>query len=55
MNKPAFKSVRERLAGELDTLVKQGWKLLEYLSSGNPQRFASEYQEWYTRALGAVR
>ena len=55
MDRPALKSVRERLAGELDSLVKQGWKMVEYLSSGKPDRFASGYQEWYTRALGAVR
>lgn len=48
-------SLRERLATDLGTLVKEGRELVKDLLTEDHTKFRSNYQRWYTRALGAVR
>ncbi|MFQ5904494.1 MAG: hypothetical protein ACE5JO_12480, partial [Candidatus Binatia bacterium] len=48
-------TLRERLASELDKLVEEGFHLLKDLTKEEPKSFRVVYQQWYTRALGAIR
>jgi hypothetical protein len=48
-------SLRDKLAEELDSLCQAGGKLFTELAEGQQAGFRSDYQGWYTRALGAVR
>jgi hypothetical protein len=52
-------SLRERLASELEKLVGEGLELLKALTKGDSESFDNPfrvgYQQWYTRALGAIR
>jgi len=48
-------SLRDKLAGQLDGLYDAGDKLLMELAQGREGAFRSDYQGWYTRALGAIQ
>ena len=48
-------SLADRVAGELDDLIASGRQLLGWINEKDQGRFASGYQEWYTRSLSVVR
>jgi len=47
--------LRDKLRHELDSLCDAGNKLLMELAQGREGAFRSDYQAWYTRALGAIQ
>ena len=47
--------LRDKLRHELDSLSDAGNKLLRELAGGLEAGFRSDYQGWYTRALGAIQ
>ena len=48
-------NLRDMIAKELDSLIEQGFDLLDDLHDKDGKKFHASYQQWYTRALGAVR
>ena len=55
MEKLETGSLRERLSKVLDSLVEEGIALANDLTQDKPKIFGRSYQQWYTKALGAIR